>query len=45
MEVTEWIWKQEYHYNADAFDARGVDEIKPEAAHKETPKVREDKAR
>ena len=36
---------QEYQYNADAFDARGVDEIKPEAAHKETPKVREDKAR
>ena len=36
---------QVYQYNADAFDARGVDEIKPEAAHKETPKVREDKAR
>ena len=36
---------QEYQYNADAFEARGVDEVKREAAHKEAPKVREDKAR
>ena len=36
---------QEYQYNADAFGARGVDEVKQEAAHKEAPKVREDKAR
>ena len=36
---------QEYQYNADAFEARGVDEVKQEAAHKETAKVREDKAR
>ena len=36
---------QEYQYNADAFEARGVDEVKQEAAHKEAPKVREDKAR
>ena len=36
---------QEYQYNADAFEARGVDEVKQEAAHKEVPKVREDKAR
>ena len=36
---------QEYQYNADAFEARGVDEVKQEAAHKETVKVREDKAR
>ena len=36
---------QEYQYNADAFEARGVDEGKQEAAHKEAPKVREDKAR
>ena len=35
---------QEYQYNADAFEARGVDEVKQEAAHKEAPKVREDKA-
>ena len=35
----------EYQYNADAFEARGVDEVKQEAAHKEAPKVREDKAR
>ena len=35
----------EYQYNADAFEARGVDEMKQEAAHKEAPKVREDKAR
>ena len=33
----------EYQYNADAFEARGVD-IKVEA-EKEVPKVREDKAR
>ena len=36
---------QEYQYNADAFEARGVDEVKQEAGHKEAPKVREDKAR
>jgi hypothetical protein len=30
---------------ADAFEARGVDVVKQEAAHKETAKVREDKAR
>ena len=36
---------QEYQYNADAFEARDVDEVKQEAAHKETAKVREDKAR
>ena len=36
---------QEYQYNADAFDARGVDEVKQEATHKEVSKVREDKAR
>lgn len=36
---------QEYQYNADAFEARGVYEVKQEAAHKEAPKVREDKAR
>ena len=36
---------QEYQYNADAFEARGVDEVKKVAAHKETAKVREDKAR
>ena len=36
---------QEYQYNADAFEARGVDEVKQEAAHKEAPKVRADKAR
>ena len=36
---------QEYQYNADAFEARGVDEVKQEAAHKETAKVREDKSR
>ena len=35
----------EYQYNADAFEARGVDEVKQGAAHKEAPKVREDKAR
>ncbi len=36
---------QEYQYNADAFEAGGVDEVKQEAAHKEVSKVREDKAR
>ena len=36
---------QEYQYNADAFEARGVDEVKQEAAYKETAKVREDKTR
>ena len=36
---------QEYQYNADEFEARGADEVKQEAAHKEAPKVREDKAR
>ena len=35
---------QEYQYNADAFEARGADEVKQEAAHKEAPKVREDKS-
>ena len=36
---------QEYQYNADAFEARGADEVKQEAAHKEVSKVREDKTR
>ena len=36
---------QEYQYNADAFEARGVEVVKQEAAHKEVSKVREDKAR
>ena len=36
---------QEYQYNVDAFEARGVDEVKQGAAHKEVSKVREDKAR
>ena len=36
---------QEYQYNSDAFEARGVDEVKQGAAHKEVAKVREDKAR
>ena len=36
---------QEYQYNADAFEAGGVDEVKQEAAHKEVSTVREDKAR
>lgn len=36
---------QEYKYNADAFEARDVDEVNYEAAHKEVSKVREDKAR
>ena len=36
---------QEYQYNADAFEARGADEVKREASHKEVSKVREDKAR
>ena len=36
---------QEYQYNADAFEARDVDEVKQEAAYKEVSKVREDKAR
>ena len=36
---------QEYQYNADAFEARGVEEVKQEAGHKEAPKVREDIAR
>ena len=36
---------QECQYNADAFEARGVDEVKQEATHKEVSKVREDKAR
>ena len=35
---------QEYQYNADAFEARGADEVKQEAPHKEVSKVREDKA-
>ena len=37
--------QQEYQYNADAFEARGADEVKQEAAHEEAPKVRGDKAR
>ena len=36
---------QEYQYNADAFEARGAEEVKQEASHKEVSKVREDKAR
>ena len=36
---------QEYKYNADAFEASGMDEVKQEAADKEVSKVREDKAR
>jgi len=36
---------QEYQYNADAFEARGADEVKQEVSHKEVSKVREDKAR
>ena len=36
---------QEYQYNADAFEARGMDGLKKEATHKEVSKVREDKAR
>ena len=31
---------QEYQYNADAFEARGVDEVKQEVAHKEVSKVK-----
>ena len=41
----QWSLKRMYQYNADAFEARGVDEVKHEAAHKEVSKVREDKAR
>ena len=37
--------QQEYQYNADAFEARGVDDVKQEAEQKRAPKVREDKAR
>ncbi len=36
---------QEYQYNADAFEAGAVDEVKQEATHKEVSKVREDKTR
>ena len=36
---------QEYQYNADAFEAGAVDEVKRKATHKEGSKVREDKAR
>lgn len=36
---------QEYQYNADAFEAGAVDEVKQKATHKEVSKVREDKAR
>ncbi|CCY54310.1 putative uncharacterized protein [Coprococcus sp. CAG:782] len=36
---------QGYQYNADAFEAGGVDEVKQKATHKEVAKVREDKAR
>ena len=32
-------------FNSVDFVERGVDEVKQEAAHKEVPKVREDKAR
>jgi len=31
--------------HADAFEARGVDEVKQGATHKEVSKVREDEAR
>ena len=31
---------QEYQYNADAFEAGGVNEVKQEVAHKEVAKVR-----
>ena len=37
--------QQEYQYNADAFEARGVDDVKQEAEQKEMLKVREDKVR
>lgn len=36
---------QEYQYNADAFEARGTLDVKPETAQKEIPKVKEEKAR
>ena len=36
---------QEYKYNADAFEVRKTSDVKQEAAGKELPKVREDKAR
>ena len=36
---------QEYQYNADAFEAGGVDEVKQKAIHKEVSKAREEKAR
>ena len=36
---------QEYQYNADAFEAGAVDEVKQKAIHKEVSNVREDKAR
>ena len=48
---TSRIIKEECHERAgkwciwDAFEARDVDEVKQEAAHKEVSKVREDKAR
>ena len=37
--------QQEYQYNADAFEARGVDDVKQEVTQKEMPKVRKDKVR
>lgn len=36
---------QDYQYNADVFEAGGVDEVKQKATHKEVSKVREDNAR
>ena len=35
---------QEYQYKADAFEVRGVDEVKQEVAHKEVANFREDKS-
>ena len=40
-----FVEPQEYQYNADIFESRGMDEVKQEATHKEALKVREDKAR
>ena len=37
--------RQEYQYNADAFEARGVNEVKQEAIYKEVLKERENNAR
>ena len=36
---------QEYQYNADEFEARGVGEVKQEATYKEVSKAMEEKAR